>query len=106
MKIYTEKQFEKELDRRLCERERDKYMDDRFRRLEEQIDELRYPKPTCDVPNTRPEYDVPNTDRERIRVHCNLRENAQLIARILDFDDDGIVFDWYEQPDENALPRH
>lgn len=89
--IYTEKQFEKELDRRMRERERDLYMDDRFRRLEDQIDELRYPKPTCDVPN------------EMVRVHCNLEENARLIAQILDFDDAGRVFDWYEQHIAQAI---
>lgn len=89
--FYTEKQFEKELDRRMRERERDLYMDDRFRRLEDQIDELRYPKPTCDVPN------------EMVRAHCNLEENARLIAQILDFDDEGKVFDWYEQHIAQAI---
>lgn len=103
MKIYTEKQFERELERRMRERERDMYMDDRFRRLEEKIEKILYPETTCDVPNTYPEYDVPNTDRERIRAHCNLRENAQLIAQILDFDDEGMVFDWYEQHIAQAI---
>ena len=93
MKIYTEKQFERELERRMSERERDLYMNDRFRRLEEKVEKILYPE----------EYDVPNTDRERIRAHCNLRENAQLIAQILDFDDEGKVFDWYEQHIAQAI---
>ena len=105
MKIYTEKQFERELERRMHERDLEQYMNDRFRRLEEKVEKILYPE-EYDVPNTCREFDAPNTDRERIRVHCNLRENAQLIAQILDLDDKGIVFDWYEQPDENALPRH
>lgn len=93
MKLYTEKQFEKELDRRMSERDRDLYISDRLRQLEDQIDELRYPKPTstCEVPN------------ERVRAHCNLEENAQLIAQILDFDDEGMVFDWYEQHIAQAI---
>ena len=93
MKIYTEKQFEKELERRMYEREKETYLNDRFRRLEEKIEKILYPE----------EYDVPNTDRERIRAHCNLRENAQLIAQILDFDDEGKVFDWYEQHIAQAI---
>ena len=93
MKIYTEKQFERELERRMSERERDLYMNDRFRRLEEKVEKILYPE----------EYDVPNTDRERIRAHCNLKENAQLIAQILDFDDEGMVFDWYEQHIAKAI---
>jgi len=94
MKIYTEKQFEKELERCMYEREKETYLNDRFRRLEEKIEKLLYPETTCDVPNT---------DRERIRAHCNLRENAQLIAQILDFDDEGMVFDWYEQHIAQAI---
>ena len=93
MKIYTEKQFEKELERRMYEREKETFLNDRFRRLEEKIEKILYPE----------EYDVPNTDRERIRAHCNLRENAQLIAQILDFDDEGMVFDWYEQHIAQAI---
>lgn len=85
MKIYTEKQFKEELERRMCEREREMYLNDRFRRLEEKIEKVLYPETTCDVPN------------EMVRAHCNLKENAQLIAHILDFDDEGMVFDWYEQ---------
>ena len=103
MKIYTEKQFKEELERRMYERERETYLNDRFRRLEEKIEKILYPETTCDVPNTYPEFDVPNTDRERIRAHCNLRENAQLIAQILDFDDEGMVFDWYEQHIAKAI---
>lgn len=93
MKIYTEKQFEKELERCMYEREKETFLNDRFRRLEEKIEKILYPE----------EYDVPNTDRERIRAHCNLRENAQLIAQILDFDDEGMVFDWYEQHIAQAI---
>jgi len=91
--IYTEKQFEKEIERRLYEHDRDQYINDRFSRLEDQINELRFPKPTstCEVPN------------EMVRVHCNLEENARLIAQILDFDDEGRVFDWYEQHTAQAI---
>lgn len=89
--IYTERQFEKEIERRMYERERDLYINDRFSRLEDQINELRFPKPTCEVPN------------EMVRAHCNLKENAQLIAMILDFDDEGMVFDWYEQHIAQAI---
>lgn len=94
MKIYTEKQFEKELDRRMYERERDRYMDDRFCRLEEKIEKILYPETTCGVPVCDP---------AKIRAHCNLKENAQLIAQILDFDDEGMVFDWYEQHIAQAI---
>ena len=93
MKIYTEKQFEKELERRMYERERDQYMNDRFRRLEEKIEKLLYPEPIPEVPVCDPE----------IRAHCNLKENAKLIAQILDFDDEGMVFDWYEQHIAQAI---
>ena len=93
MKIYTEKQFEKELERRMYEREKETFLNDRFRRLEEKIEKILYPE----------EYDVPNTDRERVRAHCNLEENARLIAQILDFDDEGMVFDWYEQHIAQAI---
>ena len=89
--IYTEKQFEKEIERRLYEHDRDQYINDRFCHLEDQINELRFPKPTCEVPN------------EMVRVHCNLEENARLIAHILDFDDEGMVFDWYEQHIAQAI---
>ena len=89
--IYTERQFEKEIERRMYERERDLYINDRFSRLEDQINELCFPKPTCEVPN------------EMVRAHCNLKENAQLIAQILDFDDEGMVFDWYEQHIAQAI---
>ena len=93
MKIYTEKQFEKELERRMYERDKEQSMNDRFRRLEEKINELRFPKPTstCEAPT------------ETIRAHCNLEENARLIAQILDFDDEGMVFDWYEQHIAQAI---
>ena len=30
-------------------------------------------------------------------VHCNVEKNARLIAQILDFDDEGMEYDWYEQ---------
>ena len=93
MKIYTEKQFKEELERRMSERDRELYMNDRLRRLEEKIEKILYPE----------EYDVPNTDRERIRAHCNLEANARLIAQILDFDDEGMVFDWYEQHIAQAI---
>ena len=91
--IYTEKQFEKEIERRLYEHDRERYINDRFCHLEEKIERILYPE----------EYDVPNTDRERIRAHCNLEENARLIAQILDFDDEGMVFDWYEQHIAQAI---
>lgn len=102
MKIYTEKQFEKELERRMYEREKETFLNDRFRRLEEKIEKILYPE-EYGVQNTCPEFDVPNTDRERIRAHCNLEENARLIAQILDFDDEGMVFDWYEQHIAQAI---
>ena len=93
MKIYTEKQFEKELERRMYERERDQYMNDRFCRLEEKIEKILYPETTCDVP----------VCDSKIRAHCSLKENAKLIAQILDFDDEGMVFDWYEQHIAQAI---
>ena len=30
-------------------------------------------------------------------VHCNVEKNARLIAQILDFDVNGMEYDWYEQ---------
>lgn len=30
-------------------------------------------------------------------IHCNIEKNARLIAMILDFDEEGKEFDWYEQ---------
>ena len=30
-------------------------------------------------------------------IHCNIEKNARLIAMILDFDEVGKEFDWYEQ---------
>lgn len=39
---------------------------------------------------------VDERDGETV-CHCNLKENADLIAFILDFDAEGKVFDWYEQ---------
>ena len=30
-------------------------------------------------------------------IHCNIEKNARLIAQILDFDANGMEYDWYEQ---------
>lgn len=85
MRIYTKKQFDKELESRMCEREREIWASQRIERLEKQIEDLR-----CQVAAAN------GADAETV-VHCNLEENARVIALVLDFDAEGKVFDWYEQ---------
>ena len=38
-----------------------------------------------------------NTENMETVVHCNVEKNARLIAQILDFDAEGMEYDWYEQ---------
>ena len=39
-------------------------------------------------------------------IHCNIEKNARLIAMILDFDEEGKEFDWYEQHIKNAAKHY
>ena len=38
-----------------------------------------------------------DADAEETVVHCNREENAKIIAHILEFDSQNMVYDWYEQ---------
>ena len=38
-----------------------------------------------------------DADAEETVVHCNRKENARIIAHILEFDSQNMVYDWYEQ---------
>lgn len=42
-------------------------------------------------------FDLYEEPEEETVIHCNLEENARIIAMIMDFDAEGKVFDWYEQ---------
>lgn len=42
-------------------------------------------------------FDLYEDPEEETVIHCNLEENARIIAMIMDFDAEGKVFDWYEQ---------
>lgn len=59
----------------------------------------------CSLPVADDAFDLYEEPESETVAHCNLEENARIIAMILDFDAQGKVFDWYEQHIQQILPR-
>lgn len=38
-----------------------------------------------------------DADAEETVAHCNVEQNARIIAHIMEFDSQGMAYDWYEQ---------
>lgn len=49
---------------------------------------------------------LPGKPGDETIIHCNIEKNARLIAMILDFDEEGKEFDWFEQHIENAAKHY
>lgn len=44
-------------------------------------------------------------DAEETVAHCNVEQNAIIIAHIMEFDSQNMVYDWYEQHIQQAVER-
>lgn len=49
------------------------------------------------------EIKIVDADDEETVAHCNLEENAKIIAHIMEFDSKNMVYDWYEQHIQQIL---
>lgn len=46
-----------------------------------------------------------DANAEETVAHCNVEKNARILAMLLDFDEQGMEFDWYEQHIEQLGKR-